>query len=463
MGPTTTWGRRTRRCHGHRAANPKLRDYRKSSTRFRPSFATPRARGGLLRGREFLMKDAYSFDVDEAGARATYERMRQAYVRIFDRLGLTVRMVEADSGAMGGSTSAEFQVLVDAGEDAIATCDGCDDAANLEAATARAQGDRAGTGRVPRRRRPAETPSQPGHGAIADVASLLNVAPSAMYKSLVYETDAGLVMAVVRGDHEVNEVRLARILGSSEVRLASEADVKSATGGSSALPARLGLRGASWSIARRPWCRAASQAPTKPTTTSATCATGGTSRARWWTFASPCRAIPVRSAPKELSEPIAVSRPATSSSVGTRYSEAMGATFCDESQQQRALVMGCYGLGVSRLVAAVVEQHQDGDGIRWPLSVAPYHVHLVTLGHEAPVLEAAEMLYAALDAEGVEVLWDDRDERAGVKFKDADLIGIPWRTRSEPGGFSPASSKSKRAPSRTPRRRSALPSTRRPP
>jgi len=386
----------------------------------------PRPRGGLLRCREFIMKDAYSFDSNEEGALAAYERMRRAYVRIFDRMGLTYRMVQADSGAIGGSTSAEFQVLVDSGEDAIVACTQCDYAANLEVAVpglaATAEGASA-----PAPGPPIARVHTPGHGAIQDVAKYLGVAESTMLKALLYVAGKDVVMAVVRGDHEVNEVRLARVVGVEQVFLAGENDVRRVTGAQVGFAGPVGFAG-------RVIVDSAASLVTKGVT--------GANETDW-------HLTSVRYG-RDYRGEVADIRLATAGDacprcdggtlqayrgieaghifvLGTKYSEPMGARFVDEKQQQRPLVMGCYGIGVSRLVATTVEQHHDADGIRWPMAVAPYHVHVVTLGKEPEVLEAARSIHDSLEADGVEVLWDDRDERPGVKFKDADLIGIPLR------------------------------------
>jgi len=384
----------------------------------------PRPRGGLLRCREFLMKDAYSFDVSEEAALATYEQMRQAYVRIFDRMGLTYRMVQADSGAIGGSTSAEFQVLTDSGEDAIVACSHCDYAANVEVAVVRSGGDpdalappEESVGRV----------HTPGHGAIEDVATLLGVAKSAMLKSLLYVAGEQTVMAVVRGDHEVNEVRLARTLGVDEVFLASEKDVVRVTGAGVGFAGPVGFKG------KVVVDRAATLVATGVTGANDTDwhlkhvrfgrdYQGEVADIRLVANGDPC--------PRCDAGKLASYRGIEAGHIfvlGTKYSAPMKATFVDEKQEQRALVMGCYGIGVSRLVATTIEQHHDEGGIRWPMSLAPYQVHLVTLGTEDRVVSTASQLYDDLEAAGVEVLWDDRDERPGVKFKDADLIGIPLR------------------------------------
>ncbi|HEY8087734.1 MAG TPA: proline--tRNA ligase [Polyangiaceae bacterium] len=382
----------------------------------------PRPRGGLLRGREFVMKDAYSFDADEEGAKKSYETMRQAYVRIFDRLGLRYRMVQADSGAIGGSTSAEFQVLVDSGEDAIVACDRCDYAANVEVATVKAAAEV---------NSPLPAPSSkvhtPGHGSIEEVTKFLGVTPKEMLKSLLYVAGGHVVMAVVRGDHDVNEVRLARALGVDEVFLAGEADVEKATGAKVGFAGPVGFKG------KILVDRAASLVPAGVTGANQTDYhlrdvrfgrdfDAMVADLRLATTGDPC--------PNCDGGTLTQYRGIEAGHIfilGTKYSATMNATYLDEKQQTKPLVMGCYGIGVSRLVATTIEQNHDDNGIRWPMSVAPYHVHLVTIGREDDVLGKARELYEALGKAGVEVLWDDRDERPGVKFKDADLIGIPLR------------------------------------
>jgi len=398
----------------------------------------PRPRGGLLRGREFIMKDAYSFDADEDGAKASYETMRKAYVRIFDRMGLTYRMVAADPGAIGGSTSAEFQVLVDSGEDAIVACDRCDYAANVEVAVAGTPRSGSGARETDRRAVAGDAAGEatgaamervhtPGHGTIDDVTKFLGVAKSAMLKSLLYVAGKDVVMAVVRGDHDVNEIRLARALGVDEVFLAGEADVEKATGAKVGFAGPVGFKG------RVVVDRAASLVPAGVSGANATDwhvknvvrgrdYDGQVADIRLAATGDPC--------PNCAGGKLTSYKGIEAGHIfilGTKYSAAMGATYVDAAQQQKPLVMGCYGIGVSRLVATAIEQHHDDDGIRWPMALAPYHVHLVTLGGDAAVQQAAKGLYESLGAQGVEVLWDDRDERPGVKFKDADLIGIPLR------------------------------------
>ena len=387
----------------------------------------PRPRGGLLRGREFIMKDAYSFDADEKGAAASYEQMRQAYVRIFDRMGLTYRMVQADSGAIGGSTSAEFQVLVGSGEDSIVACENCDYAANVEAAEPSAA-------KVPETQ-PAGKPervSTPTQRTIDEVAGFLGVDKKGTLKSLLYRVKDGpragvVVMVVVRGDHELNEFALARTLKTSEVFLASDEEVERETKAKVGFAGPVGFDAARLFVDHDAAAVAGGVAGANET--------GFHLKDVWFArdysgqLAS-LRQVATGDRCPRCGGSLQAYRGIEAGHIfilGTKYSEPMGATFIDEKQQPRTLVMGCYGIGVSRLVATTIEQHHDDNGMRWPMSLAPYHVHLVTIGKDEPVVTAARSLYDALGQAGVEVLWDDRDERPGVKFKDADLIGIPLR------------------------------------
>ena len=403
-------------------------------TKFRDE---PRPRGGLLRCREFVMKDAYSFDADLAGAQQSYEKMRQAYVRIFKALGLKHRMVAADPGAIGGTTSAEFQVLVDSGEDAILACDTCEYAANLEVATVgqpSTASDILACGPVaPGSASFAEAPPAfakvhtPGLGGIKDVAPFLQAEPSMFLKSLVYLAGADLVLAIVRGDHEVNPVRLARALGLDEVFLASEADVVRSTGANVGYAGPVGWKGRVLLDTAASYVKRAIIGANETDHH----LVGVVFRRDY-----EAEVVDIRLAGEGDACPLCESGKLVAYRgiegghifiLGTKYSSAMGATFLDEQQQKRPFVMGCYGIGVSRLVATAIEQHHDDDGMRWPRAIAPFDVHLCTLGKGPELLAAAASLYDELCARGIEVLWDDRDERPGVKFKDADLIGIPLR------------------------------------
>jgi prolyl-tRNA synthetase len=418
----------------------------------------PRARGGLLRCREFLMKDAYSFDKDDEGALESYETMRRAYIRIFDRMGLTYRMVQADSGAIGGSTSVEFQVLADSGEDAIVACEACDYAANVEAAepVPAARPDDPPPDGKPER---VATPTQ---RTIDEVATFLGVNPTRTLKSLLYAAKDGpfakrIVMVVVRGDHEVNEVRLARTLGATEVFLASEDDVARETG------ARTGFAGPVGFDTERTFVDG--DAAAVPGGVAGANETGHHLQNVWFGRDYTGRIASLRLVRAGDRCPRCGGRLQSYRGIeaghifvlGTKYSRAMGATFIDDKQHTRELVMGCYGIGVSRLVATTVEQHHDDNGIRWPMSLAPYHVHLVTLGRDVEVVGAARSLYDALEGAGVEVLWDDRDERPGVKFKDADLIGVPLRLTIGSKGLAAGTVELKRRTDSDPKKTEIIP------
>jgi prolyl-tRNA synthetase len=372
------------------------------------------------------MKDAYSFDATEEGAKQSYEQMRAAYCKIFDRIGLTYRLVAADSGAMGGSTSAEFQVLAESGEDAIVACNRCDYAANVEVAVVKAA-DGGSSSAEATALRPMDRVSTPTQKSIDEVSAFLKVDKKQTLKSLVYVADKDVVMAVVRGDHDVNEIRLARVLGVDEVFLATDADVTRVTGADVGFAGPAGFKG------RLLVDRAASHV------VNAVCGANesgyhlvNVNRGRDFEG----DVVDIRLAatgdlcPNCAGGVLQSYRGIEGGHIfilGTHYSAQMDATYLDEKQQKKPIVMGCYGIGVSRLVATAIEQNHDADGIRWPVSIAPYHVHLVTVGKDDAVVAAAKSLYDALWAQGIEVLWDDRDERPGVKFKDADLLGLPFR------------------------------------
>jgi len=388
-------------------------------TKFRDE---PRPRAGLLRCREFLMKDAYSFDADAAGAEASYRAMREAYTRIFDRTGLTYRRVAADAGSMGGSKNEEFQVLVQSGEDIIVACEKCEYAANLEVAVSRVAPPAAAAGSPPAAA-PVDTPNQK---TIEEVAKFLKLPPSQTLKALVYRAGKRVVLAVLRGDHELNEVKLARALGVKELELADAATVKEFSSAPVGFVGPVGLKGEIFVDT------AASQVP------DAVCGANAADQhlqhvvyGRDYTG----KVVDLRSVVDgdvcgECGSQLKRYRGIEAGHIfvlGTHYSQKMGATYLDQEQKKQTLVMGCYGIGVSRLVAAAIEQHHDDFGIAWPISIAPYQVHLVQLGDGERVENAVREIEAGLEAKGLEVLVDDREERPGVKFKDADLIGIPLR------------------------------------
>ncbi len=385
----------------------------------------PRPRAGLLRCREFLMKDAYSFDVSEEAAVSSYETMREAYHRIFRRLGLEYRVVSADTGAMGGSTSAEFQVLAQNGEDAIVACSNCEYAANVEVAET-VVSDAAKDHK--REMKDRERVHTPGARTIDEVVSFIGggLRPEGMLKSLLYLAGEQVVMAVVRGDHEVNEVKLARLLGVDEVFMATDADVQKATGAAPGFAGPVGFGG---------------RVVVDPEVTHVLNGVTGANETDYH-FANvtygrdfegdvaPIRMVREGDRCPNCGSALSLYRGIEGGHIfilGTHYSAKMRATYLDEEGNDEPVVMGCYGIGVSRLVATAVEQNHDKDGIRWPMAIAPYQVILTPIGKEDEQKDVASKLYDELVERGAEVLLDDRDERPGVKFKDADLIGIPLR------------------------------------
>ena len=388
-------------------------------TKFRDE---PRPRGGLLRCREFIMKDAYSFHTDEADAKKGYEAMRLAYRRSFDRMGLDYRMVLADSGAMGGSGSAEFQVLVQSGEDLLVACTNCDFAANLEVATSKALPATGPAGDAP----PVERVHTPKAGSIEHVSKLLGMGPDRFLKSLVYLAGDELVLAVVRGDHEVHEVKLARALGVGEVHLASAADVEKATGAAVGFAGPVGFKGKVIIDRDAASVRDAATGANETDYHLKHVTLGRDFKAD----VAEIRSVLAGDACPSCGGTLQAYRGIEAGHIfllGTRYTAAMGGKYLDEAGKEQTIVMGCYGIGVSRLVATVIEQHHDENGIRWPMSLAPYQVHVVALGSSPEVAAAVAKLESGLEQAGIEVLVDDREERPGVKFKDADLVGIPLR------------------------------------
>jgi len=393
-------------------------------TKFRDEI---RPRFGLMRGREFLMYDGYSFDASPEGLDESYRAEDAAYRRVFARCGLDFTVVEADSGGMGGSQSQEFMVLADTGEDAVVRCASCGYGANLE--------------RAQTARRPAPWEDEtvtalaeietPGKGGIDDVVAFLGITASRMIKCLVYETENGFVVAALRGDLDVNEIALRHVLGVEHLTLATEEKVERVTGGPVGyvgphhldpekvrLIADESVRGAVNAVTgagRRDWhVRGLSMER-------------DTSVSLWADFAQARAGDPCR----RCGKPLSIARGIEVGHIfklGTKYAAALRCEFTDEKGEAHPVVMGSYGIGIGRTMAAAVEQHHDADGIVWPLALAPFEVELVSLNpSDAEALRAADALYGALVADGFDVFYDDRDERPGVKFKDADLLGFPIR------------------------------------
>ncbi|MEW6428465.1 MAG: proline--tRNA ligase [Thermodesulfobacteriota bacterium] len=390
-------------------------------TKFRDEI---RPRFGLMRGREFIMKDGYSFDASEEGAAETYGRMYDAYQRIFGRCGLGFRAVEADTGTIGGNFSHEFMVLADTGEDTLVICSGCDYAANMEKATCRPP---AGAG-TEADLLPPEKVATPGRRTVDEVTDFLGIGRGDLVKTLVYRADGRYVAVLVRGDHEVQPVKLKNILGADEVEMAGDEEVQRATG------VAVGFLGpvgcvlpiyADLEVARlRNFVTGANEADhhLRNVNFGRDFEVAASGDLRTITEEDHCPRCGGRLGLTRGIEVGHIFR------LGTAYSEKMAARFLDGQGRESLFVMGCYGIGVSRTVAAAIEQNHDDDGIIFPMPIAPFQVILLNLGlKDETICRAAAELYAGLNDAGIEVLLDDRDERPGIKFKDADLLGIPLR------------------------------------
>jgi len=380
-----------------------------------------RPRFGLLRVREFLMKDAYSFDRDEEGMRRSYQVMFEAYVRVFDRLELEYRIVEADAGSIGGGVNHEFIALTEAGEDRFLHCDTCDYAADLEAASIRASGEEAtGTEAL-------ADIHTPGAATIAAVAELTGKPESQMLKTMLFDVGGRTVAVLVPGDREASEKKVAALFFPAPVRLFDPEDfakrgfVKGYVGPQGmaedvAVVADRSVR------AGADWVTGANREDYHVTGANA----GRDFRVDRWEDviqAAPGDACPVDGGTLEYGTGIVVGH---IYQLGTVYSEPLKATFVDEDGTEQPYLMGCYGIGITRSLAAVAEQHHDDGGLAWPPASAPFHVVVIpTNMDQPPVVEAAERLYEQLGGAGIEVVLDDREATAGVKFADADLIGYP--------------------------------------
>jgi prolyl-tRNA synthetase len=382
-----------------------------------------RPRAGLMRGREFIMKDGYSFHATVEDAHREYRAMYDAYTRIFRRCGLDFRAVEADTGAIGGSMSHEFQVLAESGEDAIVSCDKCDYAANVEKAELKRASSEPtqATGQL-------QELHTPGKGGIADVVKFLREPIERFVKTLIYVADGKPVMALVRGDRDLNEIKLKAAIGAEALELASDALVVQVTG---APVGYAGPQGRGVAVYADPEVAAIPSAITG--------ANKGDYHVRGFNLAREvpdAKIVDLRTA--AAGDACARCSDGTYRAyrgievghvfyLGTKYSEPMKCNFLDADGKDKPMIMGCYGIGVTRIAAAAIEQHHDDDGIKWPMALSPFHVLIVTAGKEPELHEAAVKLEGELAGRGIEVLYDDRDERGGVKFKDADLIGIPLR------------------------------------
>ena len=389
-------------------------------TKFRDEI---RPRFGLMRGREFIMKDAYSFDVSDEAAETSYQKMYDAYNRIFDRCGLDFRCVEADSGTIGGSFSHEFMVLAETGEDTVVVCDNCSYAANMEKAVINPPAE--STSITYAERIKVETP---GKRKVKPVCECLGISPDQLVKTLVYIGDGTPIAVLLRADREVEEVKLKNYLGVSDLRMADDKEIFDATGVPSGYLGPIGITIrllADQEVVELPAFSTGANEKNyhfQNVLFGRDFSTEEVDDFRQITAKDPC---PSCGQQIRLVEGIEVGH---IFKLGTGYSESMKAYFQDRDGEEKPLVMGCYGIGVSRIVAATIEQNHDENGIIFPVPLAPYQVSILNLGlNNEAVCEVVETIYAQLIELGIDVFLDDRDERPGVKFKDADLLGFPFR------------------------------------
>ena len=393
-------------------------------TKFRDE---PRSRGGLVRAREFSMKDGYSFHADQADLDAYYPRVYQAYLNIFHRCGLEVLVVEADPGLMGGAASHEFMIVNEAGEDTLVICDACGYGANAESAVVQR------TEAQEEEERDVEEVATPGMTTIEKVASYLGVTPEQTLKAIFYMAGEQLIFVVIRGDLDVNETKVANLVGTADLRLALEGEV-AGVGIIAGYASPIGLRDKVKIVADAS-IRSGSNFVAGANKEGYHLRNVNYPRDFEVDLLGDIAAVQEGDHCTHCGEELRLANGIELGHIfklGTKYSEALGATFLDREGQKRPLVMGCYGIGAGRLMAAVIEQSHDERGIIWPLDIAPYLIHLITLGTNPQVIETAEALYEDLQARGYETLYDDRDASAGVKFNDADLIGIPLRLTVSP-------------------------------
>ena len=392
-----------------------------------------RPRFGLLRGREFIMKDAYSFDVDEEGLDKSYEIMAQAYKNIFKRCGLETKMVQSDSGAIGGSVSHEFMVITDtdAGENDVFYCE-CDYAANSNHAVSKLPEAVVDGKDYFKETKIVDTPET---HSIEELSKFLNIPSTLILKSLVYIVDKNPVIALIRADRTVEETKLMNAVGGIEIRIASAAEIAElmADNGFDAVPGFIGPKGMKEipiiadETVRDMKNFVVGINQTDKHLVGANLADLGIDNIKY----ADIRLVEAGDFCPECGKPLKVTKGIEVGNIfklGTKYSKPMNAVYLDKNGKSHPYIMGCYGIGISRTAAAAVEAHNDEHGIKWPISIAPYHVVIVPVNIQDKLqMETAEKMYEELKKAGVEVVLDDRDERAGVKFKDADLIGFPYR------------------------------------
>ncbi|HDQ04899.1 MAG TPA: proline--tRNA ligase [Deltaproteobacteria bacterium] len=384
-----------------------------------------RPRFGVMRCREFSMKDAYSFDADEAGAQKSYEKMFTAYNNIFRRCGLRFRPVEADSGSIGGKYSHEFMVMAETGEDAMVFCEKCSYAANLEKAEVVSPGKKEITAKS---MLPMEEVHTPNMRTIEEVSAFLNVKPENIVKTLIFNADGKPCAVLIRGDHEVNEVKVKNHLEADELELADDEMIAKATGAPRGFAGAVNIKVrviADYSIMNM------TNFVTGANKEDYHLKNVNLDRDFEVKVFADLRIVEKNDNCPRCGGKINFARGIEVGHVfklGTKYSKTMKAVYLDKDGQEKTMIMGCYGIGIGRTVAACIEQNYDEYGIIWPVPLAPFHVIITPVNiNDKNISDAAEKIYRQMLAEKVEVIFDDRDERAGVKFNDADLIGIPLR------------------------------------
>ena len=391
-------------------------------TKFRDEI---RPRFGVMRCREFTMKDGYSYDLDEKGVEETYRKMYEAYCNIFRRCGLKFRAVEAETGQIGGSFSHEFMVLADSGEDSVATCEKCDYSANLEKAEVKQWSVVSGQWSV-EELKPMEVVSTPDKKSADEVSEFLMVDKAKIVKTLIFETENGIIAVLVRGDHEVNEAKLKKLLKCDVMNLAGEKVVEDVTSAPSGFAGPVGLKlkiiADNALLGMKNFVTGANLKDTHRVNVNIDrdikIDLSGDIR-----FVKDGDLCPRCNGTLRVYKGIEVGHVFK---LGTKYSESLKATYLDENGKERFIVMGCYGIGVGRTVAASIEQNHDKNGIIWPMPIAPFQAIILSLNMKnKDVVNTSENIYQTLRGSGIEVLLDERDERPGIKFKDADLIGIP--------------------------------------
>ncbi len=382
-----------------------------------------RPRFGVMRAREFIMKDAYSFDIDEAGLETNYQAMRKAYRKIFKRCGLEVDPVQADTGAMGGSASEEFMVASEVGEEEIVKCPECGYIANTERAVAFREFVASEV-----TLNPVEEVATPDVRTIEELTVFFKTQPDKFIKSIVYIADSKPILAIIRGDLEINEVKLKNAIGAAEIELADDETILKVTGAPVGFAGPSGISGVK--IIADDSVKYMSNVITGANKKDTHIINVNIERDFKVDIFADISLVKEGDACPECKTPLSAYRGIEVGHIfklGYKYTKSMNVTFQDENGEDRHPVMGCYGIGVGRTLASVIEQSHDKDGIIWPMSIAPYHIIIVPVNiSDEKIMNEAERLYKEL-GKNYEVLLDDRDERAGVKFKDADLIGIPIR------------------------------------